>query len=49
MSYIPIILLAFIVACTIYSEIVGTCVPWHKLKLLIESAFFGRGGVKVLG
>jgi hypothetical protein len=49
MSYLPVILIAIIVGCLIYSEFVGTCVPWYKFKKFIEFALFGRGGVKVLG
>lgn len=49
MSYLPIILIAIILGCLIYSEFVGTCVPWYKFKKFIALAFFGIGGVKVLG
>jgi hypothetical protein len=49
MSYLPIILIGIIVSCLIYSEFVGTCVPWYKFKKFIAFAFFGKGGVKVLG
>lgn len=48
MAYMPIILLAIIVGCLIYSEFTGVCISWNGFMRILHKSFFS-GGVKVLG